>query len=159
LLTSALGSSPVEQEEPLSIEGDRRHVSVGNHLTRALLLGRWPRCLIPGFLQGLMAAGQKSRPVSTQSIYSLGASPINGSSIRESPQCGILYTSSRLYYIAWEVYVWSASCPPLAGRLFPSPRHEFLMRYWPGMWPTNRCEAFDRQLDRVRTGFGLFQSP
>ena len=36
----ALSSSPVEQEEPLSRGFDRRHVSVGNHLTRALHLGR-----------------------------------------------------------------------------------------------------------------------
>ena len=36
---------------------NRRDIRVGDHLTRSLHLGKWPRSLGPGFLQGLMAAG------------------------------------------------------------------------------------------------------
>ena len=59
LLASALGGSPSErdEEEELSIEVNRRDIRVGGHLTRSLHLGKWPRSLAPGFLQGLMAAG------------------------------------------------------------------------------------------------------
>ena len=39
------------------MEIGRRDVRIGGHLTRSLHLGRWPRSLAPGFLQGLMAAG------------------------------------------------------------------------------------------------------
>ena len=59
LLASALGGSPTDRDEDaeLAVEINRRDVRVGNHLTRSLHLGKWPRSLAPGFLQGLMAAG------------------------------------------------------------------------------------------------------
>ena len=59
LLASALGGSPSErdEEEELSIEVNRRDIRVGDHLVCSLHLGKWPRLLAPGFLQGLMAAG------------------------------------------------------------------------------------------------------
>ena len=59
LLASALGGSPSERDEEaeLEIEVNRRDIRVGDHLTRSLHLGKWPRSLAPGFLQGLMAAG------------------------------------------------------------------------------------------------------
>ena len=42
-------------------DGDRGQPAatsaVGEHLTRSLHLGKWPRSLAPGFLQGLMSAG------------------------------------------------------------------------------------------------------
>ena len=59
LLASALGGSPNERDEDaeLDVEVNRRDIRVGGHLTRSLHLGKWPRSLAPGFLQGLMAAG------------------------------------------------------------------------------------------------------
>ena len=59
VLASALGSPPAEtdEEKPVEVEMGRRDVRVGGHLTRSLHLGKWPRSLAPGFLQGLMAAG------------------------------------------------------------------------------------------------------
>ncbi len=59
VLASALGGSPAEMDEdgPIEIEVGRRDVRIGDRLTRSLHLGRWPRSLAPGFLQGLMAAG------------------------------------------------------------------------------------------------------
>ena len=59
LLASALGGSPNERDEDaeLAVEINRRDIRVGGHLTRSLHLGKWPRSLAPGFLQGLMAAG------------------------------------------------------------------------------------------------------
>ncbi len=59
LLACALGGTPREMEEsdPVEIEVNRRDVTVGKRLTRSLHLGRWPRSLAPGFLQGLMASG------------------------------------------------------------------------------------------------------
>ena len=59
LLASALGGSPDErdEEEELEVEVNRRDIRVGGHLVRSLHLGKWPRSLAPGFLQGLMAAG------------------------------------------------------------------------------------------------------
>ena len=59
LLASALGGSPNERDEDaeLAVEINRRDIRVGGHLTRSLHLGKWPRLLAPGFLQGLMAAG------------------------------------------------------------------------------------------------------
>ena len=59
LLASALGGSPTDQDEDeeLSVEVNRRDIRVGDHLVRSLHLGKWPRSLAPGFLQGLMAAG------------------------------------------------------------------------------------------------------
>ena len=59
LVAAALGGSPSEfdEEDPVEVEIGRRDVRVGGHLTRSLHLGKWPRSLAPGFLQGLMAAG------------------------------------------------------------------------------------------------------
>ena len=59
LVAAALGGSPSEFDEETSVEVEvnRREVRVGDQLTRSLHLGRWPRSLAPGFLQGLMAAG------------------------------------------------------------------------------------------------------
>ena len=59
LLASALGGSPDERDEDteLEVEVNRRDIRVGDHLARSLHLGKWPRSLAPGFLQGLMAAG------------------------------------------------------------------------------------------------------
>ena len=60
LLASALGGSPTDRDEDaeLAVEKiNRRDIQVGGHLTRSLHLGKWPRSLAPGFLQGLMAAG------------------------------------------------------------------------------------------------------
>ena len=58
LAAAALGGSPAEfdEESPVEVEIGRRDVRIGGHLTRSLHLGRWPRSLAPGFLQGLMAA-------------------------------------------------------------------------------------------------------
>ena len=59
LLASALGGSPNDRDEDakMEIEVNRRDIRIGEHLTRSLHLGKWPRSLAPGFLQGLMAAG------------------------------------------------------------------------------------------------------
>ena len=59
LVSAALGASPSEfdEETPVEVEIKRRDIRVGGSLVRSLHLGRWPRSLAPGFLQGLMAAG------------------------------------------------------------------------------------------------------
>ena len=59
LVSAALGGSPAEFDEdaPVEVETGRRDVRVGDRLVRSLHLGKWPRSLAPGFLQGLMAAG------------------------------------------------------------------------------------------------------
>ena len=59
LLASALGGAPAETDEDASLEVElgRREARIGDHVTRSLHLGKWPRSLAPGFLQGLMAAG------------------------------------------------------------------------------------------------------
>ena len=60
LLACALGGSPNERDEDaeLEVEVNRRDIRIGgNRLVRSLHLGKWPRSLAPGFLQGLMAAG------------------------------------------------------------------------------------------------------
>ena len=59
LVSAALGGSPAEYDEetPVEVEIGRRDMRVGDRLVRSLHLGRWPRSLAPGFLQGLMAAG------------------------------------------------------------------------------------------------------
>ena len=58
-LSAALGGSPIERNEDseLEVEINRRDILIGGHLTRSLHLGKWPRSLAPGFLQGLMATG------------------------------------------------------------------------------------------------------
>ena len=59
LVSAALGGTPGEfdEETPVEVEINRRDVRVGDRLVRSLHLGKWPRSLAPGFLQGLMAAG------------------------------------------------------------------------------------------------------
>ena len=58
-LSAALGGSPMERDESaeLEVEVNRREIRIGERLTRSLHLGKWPRSLAPGFLQGLMATG------------------------------------------------------------------------------------------------------
>ena len=59
LVAAALGGTPAEMDEetPVEVEINRRHVRIGDRLVRSLHLGKWPRSLAPGFLQSLMAAG------------------------------------------------------------------------------------------------------
>ena len=59
LAAAALGGSPTEfdEESPTEVAVGRREIRVGGSLVRSLHLGKWPRSLAPGFLQGLMAAG------------------------------------------------------------------------------------------------------
>ena len=59
LVSAALGGSPTESDEetPVEAEINRRDMRVAGTLVRSLHLGKWPRSLAPGFLQGLMAAG------------------------------------------------------------------------------------------------------
>ncbi len=59
LVAAALGGSPAEMDEdaPVEVEMGRRDMRIGGTLVRSLHLGKWPRSLAPGFLQGLMAAG------------------------------------------------------------------------------------------------------
>ena len=59
LVSAALGGSPTEYNEDASVqvEINRRHMQVGDRLVRSLHLGKWPRSLAPGFIQGLMMAG------------------------------------------------------------------------------------------------------
>ena len=58
-VSAALGGSPAEFDEdaPVEVEVGRRDVRIGHRLAPSLHLGKWPRSLAPGFLQGLMAAG------------------------------------------------------------------------------------------------------
>ena len=58
-VSAALGGSPAEGDMQTSVEVEvnRRDMSIGDTLIRSLHLGKWPRSLAPGFLQGLMAAG------------------------------------------------------------------------------------------------------
>ena len=59
LVSAALGGSPsgFDEEAPAEVQIGRRDIRVGGSLVRSLHLGKWPRSLAPGFLQGLMAAG------------------------------------------------------------------------------------------------------
>ena len=59
LVSAALGGTPGEfdGETEVEVEVNRREARVGDCLVRSLHLGKWPRSLSPGFLQGLMAAG------------------------------------------------------------------------------------------------------
>ena len=58
-VSAALGGTPADfdEDEPVEVEINRRDVRVAGRLVRSLHLGKWPRSLAPGFLQGLMAAG------------------------------------------------------------------------------------------------------
>ena len=59
ILACALGGSPrdMDEDEPVEVEINRRDLRIGPRLTRSLHLGRWPRTLVPGFLQALMNSG------------------------------------------------------------------------------------------------------
>ena len=59
ILACALGGSPrdMDETEQVSVEMNRRELRIGPRLTRSLHLGRWPRTLVPGFLQALMNSG------------------------------------------------------------------------------------------------------
>ena len=59
LVSASLGGTPGEFDDktPVEVEINRRDVRIGDRLVRSLHLGKWPRSLAPGFLQGLMAAG------------------------------------------------------------------------------------------------------
>ena len=59
LVSAALGGTPAEfdWDKEIEVAINRRDVRVGDRLVRSLHLGKWPRSLAPGFLQGLMAAG------------------------------------------------------------------------------------------------------
>ncbi len=59
LVSAALGGSPsdMDDNEEVQVQVSRRDMRVGDRLVRSLHLGKWPRSLAPGFLQGLMAAG------------------------------------------------------------------------------------------------------
>ena len=58
-VSAALGGTPAEFDEeiPVEVEINRRDIRVGDRIVRSLHLGKWPRSLAPGYLQGLMAAG------------------------------------------------------------------------------------------------------
>ena len=59
LVSAALGGSPSDFDEETTVEAEinRRDMRIGDRLVRSLHLGKWPRSLAPGFLQGLMSAG------------------------------------------------------------------------------------------------------
>ncbi len=59
ILACALGGSPrdMDEDKPVEVEINRRDLRNGDGLTRSLHLGRWPRTLVPGFLQALMNSG------------------------------------------------------------------------------------------------------
>jgi len=59
MLASALGGTPTDMDESAEVEVqvNRRDMGIGDRFVRSLHLGKWPRSLAPGFLQGLMAAG------------------------------------------------------------------------------------------------------
>ena len=59
LVSAALGGTPAEfdWDKEIEVAINRRDMRVGDRLVRSLHLGKWPRSLAPGFLQGLMAAG------------------------------------------------------------------------------------------------------
>ena len=58
-VAAALGGTPagVDESEEVEVQVNRRDMRIGDRLVRSLHLGKWPRSLAPGFLQGLMAAG------------------------------------------------------------------------------------------------------
>ena len=58
-VSAALGGTPAEfdWDKEIEVAINRRDIRIGDRLVRSLHLGKWPRSLAPGFLQGLMAAG------------------------------------------------------------------------------------------------------
>ena len=59
ILACALGGSPrdMDEDKRVEVEINRRELRIGPGITRSLHLGRWPRTLVPGFLQALMNSG------------------------------------------------------------------------------------------------------
>ena len=60
LVSALLGGSPSESWTgtlTVEVEINRRDMRINGSLVRSLHLGKWPRSLAPGFLQGLMSAG------------------------------------------------------------------------------------------------------
>ena len=47
----------MDEDAETEVEVNRRDIRIGDRLVRSLHLGKWPRSLAPGFLQGLMATG------------------------------------------------------------------------------------------------------
>ena len=58
---AALGGSPRELDDDTSADVDilRREIRINGQLRRSLHLAKWPRALVPGFLQALMASGSR----------------------------------------------------------------------------------------------------
>ena len=58
---AALGGSPRELEDDTSADVEilRREIRISGQLRRSLHLAKWPRALVPGFLQALMASGSR----------------------------------------------------------------------------------------------------
>ena len=58
---AALGGSPRELEDDTSADVEilRREIRINGQLRRSLHLAKWPRALVPGFLQALMASGSR----------------------------------------------------------------------------------------------------
>ena len=61
IIASASGGSPREfaDDEYREVEIRQRDIRIGDSLVRSLHLGKWPRALIPGYLQALMASGTR----------------------------------------------------------------------------------------------------
>ena len=61
IIASASGGSPREfaDDESREVEIRQRDIRIGDSLVRSLHLGKWPRALIPGYLQALMASGTR----------------------------------------------------------------------------------------------------
>ena len=58
---AALGGSPRELDDDTSADVEilRREIRINGQLRRSLHLAKWPRALVPGFLQALMASGSR----------------------------------------------------------------------------------------------------
>ena len=59
MLGCVLGCTPADADEEATVEVEigRSEIRAGERLARSLHLGRWPRSLSPGYLQGLLASG------------------------------------------------------------------------------------------------------
>ena len=64
-VSAALGGSPAkfDEDEQVEVEINRRDMRIGGGLVRSLHLGKWPRSLAPGFLQGLMGGRSADGPL------------------------------------------------------------------------------------------------
>ena len=65
LVSAVLGGSPAEcdEETPVEVAIGRRDIRIGGSLVRSLHVGKWPRSLAPGFLQGADGGGSADGPV------------------------------------------------------------------------------------------------